>query len=105
MTGSLTLTGDFKQSENTIINMTVTIKPKTTVSEEFHNFFEAVSDSNGLQENSYDDCFYYWDNKRYDTITEVIQDFYDCFDCDTDIDLSTVQNIYCLHLNNQIIKL
>ena len=70
-----------------------------------HNFFEAVSDSNGLQENYYDDCFYYWDNKRYDTITEVIQDFYDCFDCDTDIDLSTLQNIYCLHLDNQIIKL
>ena len=105
MTGSLTFTGDFKQSENTIINMTVTITPKTTVSEEFYNFFEAVSDSNGLQENYYDDCFYYWDNKRYDSITEVIQDFYDCFECDPDIDLSTLQNIYCLHLNNQIIKL
>lgn len=105
MTGSLTLTGDFKQSENTIINMTVTINPKTTVSEEFYNFFEAVSDSNGLQENYYDDCFYYWDNKRYDSITEVLQDFYDYFDCDTDIDLSALQNIYCLHLDNQTIKL
>ncbi len=36
MSGSLTFTGDFKQSENSIINKTVTITPKTTVSEEFY---------------------------------------------------------------------
>lgn len=71
-----------------------------------HNFFEAVSDSNGLQENYYDDCFYYWDNKRYDTITEMIQDFYDYFDCDDkETDLSTLQNIYCLHFDDYIHKL
>lgn len=105
MSGTLTFTGDFKQSENSIINKTVTIKPKTIVSEEFYNFFEAVSDTNGLQENYYDDCFYYWDNKKYDTITEVIQDFHDCFDCDTDIDFSTLQNIQCLYLDNHLIKL
>lgn len=106
MSGTLTFTGDFKQSENSIINKTVTIKPKTIVSEEFYNFFEAVSDSNGLQENSYDDCFYYWDNKRYDTITEMIQDFYDYFDCDDkETDLSTLQNIYCLHFDDYIHKL
>lgn len=36
MSGSLTFTGDFKQSENSIINKTVTITPKINVSEEFY---------------------------------------------------------------------
>lgn len=36
----------------------------------------------------------------------MIQDFYDYFDCDdSETDLSTIQNIYCLHFDNYIYKL
>lgn len=36
----------------------------------------------------------------------MIQDFYDYFDCDDkETDLSTLQNIYCLHFDDYIHKL